>query len=156
MLAYFKYSLHTKSQLKFKVWFLFRFQRTMAPLLSEKSVYVISLPMEEQIHIPITYRMEAIRANVRFYYWNTMYCVLSNGVPPQYPCSNFVLIVCINFTVVVTQQQDAVFLIIVTINNATPESERLELKTLATSRLLKFMEYQAYTVAEHIAEEHFE
>ena len=152
MLAYFKYSLHTKSQLKFKVWFLFRFQRTMAPLLSEKSVYVISLPMEEQIHIPITYRMEAIRANVRFYYWNT--CIIH--ILPQYPCSNFVLIVFIECSVVVTQQQDAVFLIIVTINNATPESERLELKTLATSRLLKFMEYQAYTVAEHIAEEHYE
>ena len=75
---------------------------------------------------------------------------------PQYPCSNFVLIVCINCSVVVTQQQDAVFLVIVTINNATPETERLELKTLATSRLLKFMEYQAYTVAEHIAEEHYE
>ena len=53
------------------------------------------------------------------------------------------------------QEQGAVFLIVITINNMTSENERRELKNLASNRLLKFLEYQCFTMAEHIELEHY-
>ena len=104
--------------------------------MSDKSVHIISLPYEQNVHIALMMRMECIRAVVRS----------ANKIDAQslqrvsgYP--GFLL-----------QNPQALFLIILT-GGFMAGAEKTNMSQLAKQRLKDFFQMQEYTMEEHVNEE---
>ena len=104
--------------------------------MSDKSVHIISLPYEQNVHIALMMRMECIRAVVRS----------ANKIDAQS------LHRVSGFPGFLLQNPQALFLIILT-GGFMAGAEKNNMSQLAKQRLKDFFQMQEYTMEEHVNEE---